>query len=176
MSPTRTCGVREAWCIKVMYRCSTTNIVGRSKHNFQMSRLGERLAHLNQINEGLLCRSHWLTSFEKPPTINEEIEKVCQRIVKKFPDKDFDGLDKIQGYNIFRDRSIEIMASLDDFYHHILNVHKFRTQTVAVLNETTNRILEFNVSLVCNFSLSQVYYFDSSMFTKTSWSSSSIFL
>jgi NCK-associated protein 1 len=108
-----------------------------------MSKLGERLVLLNDINEGLLCRTHYLSRFEKPPTINEEIDKVCQRIAKKFPDKDFDGLDKIPGYNIFKDRSIEISASLSDFYYHIVNINKFRQQASAVLTEATNRILEF---------------------------------
>lgn len=112
-----------------------------------MAHLGEKLIILNEILEGLLTRTHYLLNFERPDALNIDVEKVCQKIVRKFPESNVEGIEKVQGYNIFTDRSVEIMASLEDYYQHILVLSKFKSQALALLHEISSKILEFSVCL-----------------------------
>jgi len=100
---------------------------------------------LNNVCEGLLARTHYLIRFQRPPTLNEEVEKVCSKLKKKWPE--FGDVEKTSGFNVFKDRTVEILASLEDFYMHIVNVGKFKVESYQLLHEISTRILEFQFEL-----------------------------
>lgn len=108
--------------------------------------LGERLDIMTETAEGLLARTYLLISFPRPPALNAEIEKVCQKLERKFPDIP-EGLDKVPGHSVFRDRSIEICASLDDFFLHTSNLQKFSFHTLALLNDISTQLIQLELDL-----------------------------
>jgi hypothetical protein len=63
-----------------------------------MLSVGERLILLGEAKDGLLARTHMFLGFLKPAYFDEDIERVAQRLAKKYPEIP-EGLDKVTRFS-----------------------------------------------------------------------------
>ena len=64
------------------------------------NRIAERLVILNDAANGLLARCHGLLSFKRPAVLDSSVDKVCQRLMKRFPEFHASAVEKVGFSNL----------------------------------------------------------------------------
>lgn len=105
--------------------------------------LADSLVTLLDVCKGLTARTHFLIGYQRPVILDSQVERVCSKLRKKWAAIP-DGIERTTGHEIFSDRSIEILASLEDFYMHVYNIYRFKHEALRVLTNISARLGEFS--------------------------------
>lgn len=113
-----------------------------------MAKVAERLLLLNDACAGLMARCHHLLmSFKRPAVLDSNMDKICQKFVKKFPEFQANAIEKGPSFNYFKQHAGDIHDALAPYYYTLVDVCQFKEETTKLLNDVATDILDLQVSL-----------------------------
>eukprot|EP01006_Ploeotia_vitrea_P037978 TRINITY_DN66191_c5_g3_i2.p1 TRINITY_DN66191_c5_g3~~TRINITY_DN66191_c5_g3_i2.p1 ORF type:complete len:1186 (+),score=697.15 TRINITY_DN66191_c5_g3_i2:131-3688(+) len=111
-----------------------------------MAKRADQMVILGDVCNGLLARMYNLTHFKKPSTLNQDVEKVCKLLVKRFPDHPAE-LERAAGYEVFAKRAANICSELQDYYLTFIDAMQCHDATWKLLLDVSKSIVEFKFNL-----------------------------
>ncbi|XXQ39010.1 CYRIA/CYRIB Rac1 binding domain-containing protein [Plasmodiophora brassicae] len=114
-----------------------------------MAKVAERLLLLNDACAGLMARCHHLLmSFKRPAVLDSNMDKICQKFVKKFPEFQANAIEKGPSFNYFKQHAGDIHDALAPYYYTLVDVCQFKEETTKLLNDVATDILDLQFDIV----------------------------